>query len=339
MNYSFEYIDIILLAMIAGFIFLRLRGILGKRTGFDGKTPQQFENILKKVHQESKIKQKENFDEEAQKEFLKGAKIAYETIITDFSDNDNKLIASKPLLSKEIYEEFNKALKDRSERGHFAEITFIGIKSADIKEHKKVDRVLKVTVDFVSEIITCIKDKEKKIVSGSPDKIKTIYDTWVFSRDVRSNNPNWLLVNTLNWVNSKISDKDKEEWEKFLSKNEKLTDKDNLENKKVRGKIKSLDLHGFTLEDANNTVENFIRNAFEENISKLIIVTGKGLHSNNEKDPYVSKDLSILKYSIPEFINNHSELMTMIYDIKDANIEDGGAGAFYIYLKKNLKMS
>ena len=338
MNYSFEYIDIILLAMIAGFIFLRLRGILGKRTGFDGKTPQQFENILKKVHQESKIKQKENFDEEAQKEFLKGAKIAYETIITDFSDNDNKLIASKPLLSKEIYEEFNKALKDRSERGHFAEITFIGIKSADIKEHKKVDRVLKVTVDFVSEIITCIKDKEKKIVSGSPDKIKTIYDTWVFSRDVRSNNPNWLLVNTLNWVNSKISDKDKEEWEKFLSKNEKLTDKDNLENKKVRGKIKSLDLHGFTLEDANRTVENFIRNAFEENISKLIIVTGKGLHSNNEKDPYVSKELGILKYSIPEFINNHSELMSMIYDIKDAKIKDGGTGALYVYLKKNLKV-
>ena len=182
MNYSFEYIDIILLAMIAGFIFLRLRGILGKRTGFEGKN----------------LKQKENFDKKAQSEFLKGAKIAYETIITDFSDNDNKLIASKPLLSKEIYDEFNKALKDRGDRGHHAEITFIGIKSADIKEHKKIDKVLRVTVDFVSEIITCIRDKEKKIVSGSPDKIKTIYDTWTFSRDMRSNNPNWLLVNTLN---------------------------------------------------------------------------------------------------------------------------------------------
>ena len=133
MNYSFEYIDIILLAMIAGFIFLRLRGILGKRTGFEGKNPQQFQEILKEVHQESNLKQKENFDKKAQSEFLKGAKIAYETIITDFSDNDNKLIASKPLLSKEIYEEFNKALKDRSNRGHYAEITFIGIKSADIK--------------------------------------------------------------------------------------------------------------------------------------------------------------------------------------------------------------
>ena len=198
MNYSFEYIDIILLAMIAGFIFLRLRGILGKKTGFEGKTTPQFENILKKVHQENKINQKEDFDKNAQNEFLKGAKIAYETIITDFSDNDNKLIASKSLLSKQIYDQFNKALKERSQRGHFAEITFIGIKSADIKEHKKINRVLQVTVDFVSEIITCIRDNEKKIVSGSPDKIKTIYDTWTFSRDMRSSNPNWLLVNTLN---------------------------------------------------------------------------------------------------------------------------------------------
>jgi len=198
MNYSFEYIDIILLAMIAGFIFLRLRGILGKRTGFEGKASPQFENILKKVHQENKTNQKENFDQKAQNEFLKGAKIAYETIITDFSDNDNKLIASKPLLSKNIYDEFNKALKERSDRGHYAEITFIGIKSAGIKEHKKINKALQVTVDFVSEIITCIRDKEKKIVSGNPEKIKTIYDTWTFSRDMGSTNPNWLLVNTLN---------------------------------------------------------------------------------------------------------------------------------------------
>ena len=198
MNYSFEYIDIILLAMIAGFIFLRLRGILGKRTGFEGKTAPQFESVLKNVPQESKIKKKEDFDEEAQKEFLEGAKIAYETIITDFSDNDNKLIASKPLLSKQIYNEFNKALKERNDKGYYAEITFIGVKSADIKEHKKIDRAIQVTVDFVSEIITCIRDKEKKIISGSPDKIKTIYDTWTFSRDMGSTNPNWLLVNTLN---------------------------------------------------------------------------------------------------------------------------------------------
>ena len=197
MNYSFEYIDIILLAMIAGFIFLRLRGILGKRTGFEGKASPQFGNVLKKVHQENKIRQKEDFDQEAQNEFLKGAKIAYETIITDFSDNDNKLIASKPLLSKKIYDDFNKALKERSDRGHYAEITFIGINSAVIKEHKKIDKILNVTVDFIAEVITCIKDKEKKIVSGDPEKVKKIYDTWVFSRDITSVNPNWQLVNIL----------------------------------------------------------------------------------------------------------------------------------------------
>ena len=197
MSYSFEYIDIILLAMIAGFIFLRLRGILGKRTGFEGKVPSQFEKVLNNIQTEKKVTIKENFDEESQKEFLKGAKIAYETIITDFSDNDNKLISSKPLLSKKIYDQFEEALKERSRRGHFAEITFIGINSATIKEHKKIDKILNVTVDFVSEVITCIKDKDKKVVSGDPEKIKKIYDTWVFSRDTRSNNPNWQLVDTL----------------------------------------------------------------------------------------------------------------------------------------------
>ena len=197
MSYSFEYIDIILLAMIAGFIFLRLRGILGKKSGYEDEMASSFPNDFSKEPLQKNPKNME-FDDEAKNNFIKGAKIAYETIITDFSDNDNKLIASKPLLSKEIYDEFNKALKDRGDRGHYAEITFIGIKSADIKEHKKIDKALQVTVDFVSEIITCIRDKEKKIVSGSPDKIKTIYDTWTFSRDMRSNNPNWLLVNTLN---------------------------------------------------------------------------------------------------------------------------------------------
>tara|TARA_Y100000591_G_C21720882_1_gene638676 strand:- start:435 stop:1031 length:597 start_codon:yes stop_codon:yes gene_type:complete len=197
MNYSFEYIDIILLAMIAGFIFLRLRGILGKRTGFEGKAPPQFEEILKNIDPQIKNNQSKTFDEEAQKEFIKGAKIAYETIITDFSDDDNKLIKSKPLLSKQIQDQFNNALKERTNRGHFAEITFIGINSADIKEHKKINDILKVTVNFVAEVITCIKDREKKIVSGDPEKIKKIYDTWVFSRDTRSNNPNWQLVDIL----------------------------------------------------------------------------------------------------------------------------------------------
>ena len=197
MNYSFEYIDIILLAMLAGFIFLRLRGILGKRTGFEGKTTPQFAEILKNVNQEKQVKPIINFDEDSKKDFLKGAKIAYETIITDFSDSDNKLTRSKPLLSKKIYEQFNNALQERSKRGHLAEITFIGIDSANIKDHKKIGKVLQVTVNFVGEVITCIKDKDKKIISGDPEKIKKIYDTWVFSRDISTNNPNWHLVDTL----------------------------------------------------------------------------------------------------------------------------------------------
>ena len=197
MNYSFEYIDIILLAMIAGFIFLRLRGILGKRTGFEGKAQGQFQEILKKVEKVQTKKGNDTFDTNAQNEFLKGAKVAYETIITDFSDNDNKIIASKPLLNKEIFDQFNKALKERNDRGHYAEITFIGVNSAKIKEHKKIGNILNVTVDFIAEIITCIKDKDKKIVSGDPEKIKKIYDTWTFSRDTTSGNPNWKLVNIL----------------------------------------------------------------------------------------------------------------------------------------------
>jgi len=197
MSYSFEYIDIILLAMIAGFIFLRLRGILGKRSGFEGKAPPQFKEVLKTINKEQSEKVKENFDDKAQNEFLKGAKIAYETVITDFSDNDNKITTSRSLLNNEIYNQFDQALKERSSRGHFAEITFIGINSAIIKEHKKIGKILNVTVDFIAEVITCIKDKDKKIVSGDPKKIKKIYDTWVFSRDTTSSNPNWQLVNIL----------------------------------------------------------------------------------------------------------------------------------------------
>ena len=136
-------------------------------------------------------------------------------------------------------------------------------------------------------------------------------------------------------MNSKISDKDKKDWEEFLSRDQKLPNKDNSKKKLERGKVTSIDLHGYTLEEANRTVENFINKSFENNISKLIIVTGKGLHSDNANDPYVSKDLSILKYSVPEFIKKNQELMMKIYDIKEADIKDGGDGAFYIFLKKN----
>ena len=132
-----------------------------------------------------------------------------------------------------------------------------------------------------------------------------------------------------------ISEKDKKDWESFLSKNEKLPNKDIKTDKKVTFKTRSIDLHGYSLEEANKSIENFIIKSYQEKIKKLIVITGKGIHSQNEKNPYISKDLSILKYSVPEFISNNKDLVKIIYDMEDAKIEDGGAGAFYIFLKKN----
>ena len=193
MNYSFEYIDIILLAMIAGFIFLRLRGILGKRTNFNEKLSADFKQEFQKETIKKNL-ENQTFDNSAQLEFLKGAKIAYETIITNFASGNLKNI--KLLLDKKIYTQFIDAIKDRKEKGHTSETTFIGINSAMIKNHQKKNNFLEVTVEFVSEIISTLRDKDKKILSGDPDKIKKVYDSWKFSRDLRSLNPNWLLIDT-----------------------------------------------------------------------------------------------------------------------------------------------
>ena len=135
-------------------------------------------------------------------------------------------------------------------------------------------------------------------------------------------------------MNSKISEKDKKTWDEFLSNDQKLPDKDNFQSEIKYKKTRSLDLHGKTLDEANSIIKNFIKKSYEDKVQKLIIITGKGLHSHNEKDPYVSKDLGILKYSIPEFIKNNNDLMKIISNISEANTEDGGAGAFYIFLKK-----
>ena len=137
-------------------------------------------------------------------------------------------------------------------------------------------------------------------------------------------------------MSNKISDKDKKAWEDFLSSDEKLLNKDFKLDKKKVSKIKHIDLHGFTLDQANKTIERFIDDCYQNKVSKIIVVTGKGLHSNVEKNPYVSKDLSILKFSVPEYIKNNLELMKKIIEIKDAKIEDGGSGAFYIFLRKKL---
>ena len=196
MNYSFEYIDIILLAMIAGFIFLRLRGILGKKTGFEEDIDSSF------AHEAPPAKPRvdlnaNTFDENAKKEFVKGAKIAYETIITNFAKG--KLKNVKSLLDKNVYQQFEEAIKDRDAKNYSSETTFIGINSAEVKNHQQNKNMLEVTIEFVSEIISCVKDKDNKIVSGDPEKIKKVLDTWKFSKDSRSSNPNWLLIDTQAW--------------------------------------------------------------------------------------------------------------------------------------------
>tara|TARA_Y100001935_G_scaffold254273_1_gene262727 strand:- start:386 stop:973 length:588 start_codon:yes stop_codon:yes gene_type:complete len=193
MSYSFEYIDIILLAMIAGFIFLRLRGILGKKTGFEEDIDSSF------AHESPPTKPAINlnastFDENAKKEFVEGAKIAYETIITNFAKGTLQDIRS--LLDKSVYQQFEDALKDREGKKISSETTFIGINSAEIKEHQQNKNMLEVTIEFVSEIISCAKDKDNKVISGDPEKIKKVLDTWKFSKDSRSSNPNWLLIDT-----------------------------------------------------------------------------------------------------------------------------------------------
>ena len=194
MNYSFEYIDIILLAMIAAFIFFRLRGILGKRTGHEKNMNSSFSrNSSKEKILKNKL-EKTNFDEKAKEVFLKGAKIAYETIITNFASGNLKGI--KYLLGKKVFDQFNVALEERENKEHKSETTFVGINSASIKEHNKINNILEVTVDYVSEIISCVKDKDNQILSGDPEKVKKVFDTWKFSKDSRSNNPNWLLIDT-----------------------------------------------------------------------------------------------------------------------------------------------
>ena len=193
MNYSFEYIDIILLAMIAGFIFLRLRGILGKRTGFNEKLSTNFKQEFQKEAIKKNLKN-QTFDDSAKLEFLNGAKEAYEMIVTSFAKGDKNIL--KPLLNKEIYKNFSDEIDNRKKENIKSELTFVGVKSAKIKNFEKKDNIYTFTVDFVSEIITCKKDKNNKVIEGNPDIIKTVNDVWKFSKNMWSNNPNWYLVET-----------------------------------------------------------------------------------------------------------------------------------------------
>ena len=199
MSNQFGFIDIILLAMFAGFIILRLRNILGRKMGHQGKPinrqfPRGME-VLKDIENNEAIKTG-NVDEEVKKQFLKGAEIAYEKIIISFAEGDKKSL--KTLLEKNMFARFSEVIDERKSKQIKSETTFIGIKSAKVSEFKKIENIYKVTVNFVSEIITCVKDKDNKVIEGNPDEIKTVNDIWKFSKNMWSQDPTWYLVETSN---------------------------------------------------------------------------------------------------------------------------------------------
>ena len=197
MSSNFGYLDIILLAMLAGFVILRLRNILGRKTGHQGKPVNRYFpkglEIVKYIENNEAIKT-DNVDENAKKQFLKGAEVAYEQIITSFAKGDKKSL--KPLLEKEIFNRFSEAIDERKNKQLKSETTFIGFKSIKILEFKKIENIYKVTVNFVSEIITCIKDKNNQIIEGNPDTKKTVNDVWRFAKNMWSQNPTWYLIDT-----------------------------------------------------------------------------------------------------------------------------------------------
>ena len=197
MSGQFGFIDIILLAMFAGFIILRLRNILGRKTGHQGKPMSKYfpkgMAVLKDIENNEAIKTG-NVDEEAKKNFLKGANIAYEQIITSFAMGDKKSL--KSLLGKGLFNDFSEVIDERKKKELKYETTFIGIKSSKILEFKKIENIYKVSVNFVSEIITCVKDKNNQIIEGNPDTIKTVNDVWKFSKNMWSQDPTWYLVET-----------------------------------------------------------------------------------------------------------------------------------------------
>ena len=199
MDSQFGFIDIILLAMFAGFIILRLRNILGRKTGHQGKPMNRYfprgVEALKDIENNEAIKSG-NVDEETKKQFLKGAGIAYEQIITSFAKGDKKSL--KTLLGKDMFSDFSEVIDERNKKNLKYETTFIGIKSSKILEFKKIENIYKVTVNFVSEIITCVKGKNNEVIEGNPDTIKTVNDVWKFSKNMWSQDPTWYLVETSN---------------------------------------------------------------------------------------------------------------------------------------------
>ena len=199
MGNQIGFIDIILLAMFAGFIILTLRNILGRRTGHQGKPMSRYfpkgMEVLKDIENNEAIKSG-NIDEEVKKQFLKGAEIAYEQIITSFAKGDKKSL--KGLLEKQMFTRFSEVIDERKNKQLKYETTFIGLKSSKVIEFKKIENIYRVTVNFVSEIITCVKDKNNQIIEGNPDTIKTANDVWKFSKNMWSQDPTWYLIETTN---------------------------------------------------------------------------------------------------------------------------------------------
>ena len=197
MSSNFGFLDLILLAMLAGFIILRLRNILGRKTGYQGKSTNKFFSekieILKDIENNEAIKSG-NIDENVKKQFLKGAEIAYEKIIMSFAKGDKKSL--KGLLEKNMFSRFSEVIDERKAKQLKYETTFIGLKSAKILEYKKIENIYKVTVNFISEIITCTKDKNDNVIEGSTDTIKTVNDVWKFSKNMWSQDPTWYLFDT-----------------------------------------------------------------------------------------------------------------------------------------------
>ena len=197
MSSNFGFLDLILLAMLAGFIILRLRNILGRKTGYQGKSTNKFFSgkieVLKDIKNNEAIKSG-NIDENVKKQFLKGAEIAYEKIIMSFAKGDKKSL--KGLLEKNMFSRFSEVIDERKAKQLKYETTFIGLKSAKILEYNKIENIYKVTVNFISEIITCIKDKNDNVIEGSTDTIKTVNDVWKFSKNMWSQDPAWYLFDT-----------------------------------------------------------------------------------------------------------------------------------------------
>ena len=194
MSNSFGYLDIILLGMIAGFIILRLRSILGRKTGHESKVYPGFaEKEFNIPKNESKpVKQNlEILEGNDKKEFLRGAEIAYESILTSFANGD--LIKLKNLLSSNMFSNFSEAIKSRNKEGIQSEFTFVGVKESSVEKYEKIKDNLFATVKFVAEVISVKKDKENKIIEGNPDKIKFVTDSWKFTRNVKQKDPNWYL--------------------------------------------------------------------------------------------------------------------------------------------------